>query len=122
MTNWRKAFETDLIFNLILRKTIDEFPGEDIEVELEINTVLKDGNIVLKPGHEWYFTYKQFWRYSPRILWKYRLKSNSLTELIGGIQQQWTIKASVLNKVHINEMGDRWGQTITEVWGKKNGS
>lgn len=119
MTNWRKAFESDTIFNLVIRKTIDEFPGDDIEVDLEINTSAKEIHLTLEPGHEWLISYNKSRRGKLVSLgWQFRLKRKSMTRLMGGEYANWMIDASVLNRVYVNEFGSNKNNIITEVWGQ----
>lgn len=116
MINWRKALEADLIFNKIVDRIISEFPGEDIKVELEINTSTKEGNLIFDPGYEWLFGYNKSWRHPVAIGWQFRLKRKSMTKLMGGKYAKWTIDASVLSKIYVNEWGPNNKKIILETW------
>lgn len=116
MVNWKKVFEQDPIFNIIMRKLADEHMTKDIKIQLEISNILKDGTIRFRPGHEWYFTYNKRLFRSPKLKWKYRFKRPKMTTLMGGFHQTWIIRTSVLCKVFINEFGKHKDEIVIMYW------
>ena len=119
MTNWRKKLETDPIFNLIIRKTVDEHPATDLEIELELDD--KDAKLSIRPGHDWYFDYEKSGFRVVNIKWKYRLYRPSMTRCIFCKHVKWVIEASVLCKIFVNTSFDKdSNQVVMESWGNNN--
>lgn len=116
MVNWKKVFEEDPIFNIILKKLADEYPDEDIKIELEVNNSAKEISLRFKPGHEWLIGYKKRYFGVPELTWKFRLKRPSMTTLIGGYHQRWTISTTVLSRVYWNEWGKNKDKIVTMYW------
>ena len=115
MTNWRKIIETNPVFHLIIKKTIDEHPAIDLLIKVEIHK--KDAKVSIRPGHDWYFDYVKPLRKDPIITWKYRLMRRSGTTCIYCPKVEWTIEASVLCKIFVNTAFEKESnQIIMETW------
>ena len=118
MTNWQQIFETNVIFNMILRKITDEFPDVDIKIDLQINHSTHEIYCRFTPGHEWLLSFNKSGLRKKNISlgWQFRLKRKSMIRLVFGETAHWVIHASVINKVYVNEQGPEAYQIITESW------